>query len=301
MDLHKSAVGRAGGKVILLGEHAVVHGSESVAFGLAKGVEVIARRAYFGFSMSIPALRQRFRRGDGSREGEAIERLVRALGLDPDGVEMDASIDIPSKAGLGSSAALAAAAARALVSLFEIEITSEDLFNAVQESERVFHGDPSGLDASVALGGGMVAFSRSKGPRPISVEIPPVLVFHSGEQGDTRAMVSRFAKRLVESGDEGRTRLREIYSLVEQGISALKNGDLESLGRAMNESHRLLDWFGMSTPALDRIVDSAMEAGALGAKLTGAGGGGCVVALVEPGDGAVARRLLDMGISRVDV
>ncbi|MCP4674959.1 MAG: mevalonate kinase [Deltaproteobacteria bacterium] len=294
-------VGHSGGKVILLGEHAVVHGSYAVAMGIRPGVRVSARREGEDLVLSIPRWESSFAANDGSREGEAIRQLVCALGLEPEGMLLEAEFEIPARAGLGSSAALACAAARAIVSLTDIEMDKIGLFNAIQASERVFHGNPSGLDARVALDEGVVLFSRSEGARPITAQPPPLHVFHSGEQGDTYTTVARFAKRLKETGDEGASRLLRISLLVDRGVDALARGDFEALGEVMNENQDQLAWFGMSTPNLNKIVRTALEAGALGAKLTGGGGGGCAVVLTRSDDTTVARRVAAAGFEQVEL
>jgi mevalonate kinase len=239
--------------------------------------------------------------GNETMEGQALERLAKKIGIASDGVRLVAKVDIPTRAGLGSSAALAAACARALVSLFNIDISDAHLYEAVQSSERVFHGTPSGLDATVALQGGILVFSREQGMRKISATPPPLLVVHSKEFGDTKTTVARFSERLAETGEEGYGRLSQISQLVERGIRALECGDLEKLGQAMNENHTHLSWFGVSTEMLDRIVKLALEAGALGAKLTGGGGGGCAVVLTKPGDTLVSEKLVQAGFEVMDI
>ncbi len=296
-----SALGHSGGKVILLGEHAVVHGSNAVAMGIRPGVRVTASRESQDLVLCVPGWKSSFAANDGSREGEAIRQLVRALGLEPEGILLEAEFEIPTRAGLGSSAALACAAAHAIVSLADIEVDGEGLFNAIQASERVFHGNPSGLDARVALDKGMVLFSRSEGTRPITAQPPPMLVFHSGEQGDTHTTVALFAERLKETGNDGASRLSRIKALVDRGVDALARGDLEALGEVMKENHAQLTWFGMSTPSLDKIVRTALDAGALGAKLTGGGGGGCAVVLTQPHDTTVAQRIVAAGFEQVEI
>ncbi|MCP4601530.1 MAG: mevalonate kinase [Proteobacteria bacterium] len=295
------AVGRASGKVILLGEHAVVHGSYALALGIKRGVRISARESSGALSLSVRNWDRCFKVDDGTREGQALEKLVRALGIEPDGISLEALFEIPTRAGLGSSAALSAAAARAIVSLRKIEATQERLFEAVQAAERVFHGNPSGLDAKAALQGGVLLFSRSQGVRPVDAAAPPLLVVHSGQEGDTHETVARFTARLKESGKEGASRLSRISSLVERGVTALKQGDLKTLGQLMNENQEQLSWFGVSTTTLDRISRLALEAGALGAKLTGGGGGGCAVVLTEPGDTSVVRQLASAGFKSVDI
>jgi len=293
------AVGRAHGKVILLGEHAVVHGAPALAMAIPSGVLVRAIPAKGDLSLRVPAWDLDARTGDGTPSGEALLGLARAIGLDPEGASLVGETRLPPRAGLGASAAVAAASARALCSLFGLSPSGKTLFAAVQESEKVFHGNPSGLDASAALDGGLLRFTRALGSSPLAAPAPPLVVAHSGSAGDTRAAVSRFAGTLERGGEEGRDRLERIARLVDEGAGALARGDLRGFGGIMDENHEHLAWFGVSTPDLDRLCRTAREAGALGAKLTGGGGGGCAIALVEAGDDRVAARLAESGFEVV--
>jgi mevalonate kinase len=137
--------------------------------------------------------------------------------------------------------------------------------------------------------------------RRITATPPPLLVVHSKEYGDTKTTVARFSERLALTGQEGSDRLARMSHLVEQGIRALEHDDLETLGQVMDENHTHLSWFGVSTKTLDGIVKLAREAGALGAKLTGGGGGGCAVILTKPGDTAIGRKLEDGGFEVMDI
>lgn len=284
-------IGVSCGKAILLGEHAVVHGSRALAMGLPLSVRVSAAAEKGPLNLLVPAWGCRSQVGDGTKGGEALERIARGLGIESGGARLEAKVRIPPRAGLGSSAAVAAAACRALSSLLKIEPSHGELFEAVQASEKVFHGNPSGVDAAAVLMGGVLIFSKAGGATPLETEPPRVVVAYSGEPGDTGDAVAHFARRLKDDPSEGKQRLKSIDSLVERGSSALARGDLKELGRTMNENQEHLSWFGVSTPALDTICKVARESGALGAKLTGGGRGGCAVILVRPCDTSVDRAI----------
>ncbi len=297
----KEAVGQAKGKIILLGEHAVVHGSPALASAIDRGVRVIAKTSDHGLTLTINGLPRKVAAGDKSLEGQALEQLALYLGLNSKGAHLDVNVEIPTRAGLGSSAAIAAACARALASLFETNPKEVDLYNAVQASEKVFHGNPSGLDATIALKGGVLVFSRAKGAHPIFPMPLPLLVIYSKEPGDTRETVAHFAARLKQFETEGKDRLSRIARLVELGQIALEQGDLAGLGQVMNENQDHLAWFGVSTPTLDHISKLARQKGALGAKLTGGGGGGCAVVLTRPDDTTVAHGLSEAGFPPIEL
>lgn len=280
MPQGSSSVGRAGGKVILLGEHAVVHGTPSLAMGLPIGVTAMAAESSGPVTLSVPGWGLEARVDGGEQTDQALRALVMTLGFDGTGIALTAEAGIPPRAGLGASAAMAAACARALCAYHGKKPLRDDLFEAVQASEKIFHGNPSGLDASVVLDGGVVRYSRRGGVIRLVAPPPPILVVHSGQSGDTGMTVARFAARIEQSPAEAQRRLEQISNLVEEGVDAVKVWDLPTIGTVMNENQEHLRWFGVSTKPLDRICEIALASGALGAKLTGGGGGGCAVALV---------------------
>jgi mevalonate kinase len=294
------AVGTANGKVILLGEHAVVHGAPALALGIPLGVTIAAEEGPGPLELLIEPWGLASTVGDGTPPGAALAALIRELGVDGAGLSLKGESRLPARAGLGSSAAVATAAARAIVAHYELDPSTDDLFEAVQASERVFHGNPSGLDAAVAIGGGVIRFDRAAGVTPLEAEAPPLVVFHSGHDGDTLKTVARFSEKLDRSPDDADKRLTKIAALTRDGITAIEREDLQALGMAMNECQDHLSWFGVSTTELDRICAVAREAGALGAKLTGGGGGGCAVALTDPGgEAAIAAAAQSAGLQVV--
>lgn len=301
MNQHQHGLaGAACGKAILLGEHAVVHNKPALAVGIPLGVRVVAEPSAGSLALAVSPWGLMTTVGDGTRVGEALAALTAALGMTGDGLKLVAEASLPPGAGLGSSAALAAAAARALAASCSIELDDVKLFSAVQAAERIFHGNPSGLDAAVAIHGGVLRYDRKQGIKQLAVEAPPLVAIHSGTTGNTREMVAHFANRLAEHPREGGRRLARIANLVESGIAAIESEALRELGLAMTECHEHLAWFGVSTEELDRICQIALQAGALGAKLTGGGGGGCAIALVEPGNRKpVAEAIADAGFQPV--
>lgn len=279
------------GKVLLLGEHAVVYGEPALAAGLEVGVH--AQACAGPARLVCPAWGLDVGAGDGSRVGAAFAALTAALGVAGARVELEATV--PPGAGLGSSAAMAVATARALAEHAGIALADDALFEAAMASERVFHGTPSGLDHTVAMRGGLTRFVRRAGGapplvEPVTVGAPLRLVVAQAAPGaDTGAMVAGVAERR-EHDAEVAAAIEAIGQLTERAIRAVGDGDSDALADAMNENHTLLQRIGVSTSALDAAVVAARAAGAAAAKLTGAGGGGCVVALV---DDASAQAVVD--------
>jgi mevalonate kinase len=157
--------------------------------------------------------------------------------------------------------------------------------------EKIFHGNPSGVDAAVATLGGAIQFVRGVGIE--SVDTSGRLVFaigHSGNASSTKKMVEGLAQlREAEPAMVGAA-FERIRAIVGDVRTAIECGDLAALGAALDDNQAILSKLALSTPVIDAMCTVARHTGALGCKLTGAGGGGCVVALAE--DRACAERVL---------
>lgn len=265
--------GHACGKVILFGEHAVVHGIPAIAAGIDRGASAHCVQATVDSislnGASIPSSE--------SLE-KALEQLRSALGVAPARVDLD--LELPPGAGLGASAALAVATARGLCDLFGLAPEKERIFRAAQSWEAVFHGNPSGIDVATAASGRPIRFSRGKDPEPLLMNKALRLVIaKAGPPASTKAMVEGVVRLKDRNPIQFRKTLDAIQSLVENATLLLKSGDLSAVGKLMDLNHMLLAGWMLSTQEIEDACRRAREAGALGAKLTGSGGGGCVIAL----------------------
>ena len=275
------AIGAAHGKVILLGEHAVVYGAPALAAGIDRGARATATTLAPGEASrlelgadSIPADQE-----SSDDRARAFAALL-AEGRAAPSVAVEATSELPAGGGLGSSAAIGVAIGRAVAGLFDPEIEGESAARAVAW-ERIFHGNPSGIDTAAAAIGGCFRFTREHGAHPISVARPLVLcVGWSGSSSSTRTMVEGVARLRARKPAMVDKSIAGITALVENAALAVEAGDVLGLGRLLDLNQMILAGLLLSTGPIEDMCAAARAAGALGAKLTGAGGGGSVIALV---------------------
>jgi mevalonate kinase len=267
------------GKIILLGEHAVVYGFPALAAALDRGVTVGAVPTPAGGSLrlDIPSWNLKVTADDDHSFARGLSAIADAIELGRPPVTLVGDAQIPAGAGLGASAAFAVAISRALLAYMKKPIDPASVTRAASASEEVLHGKASGVDVAVAESGNIGVFRKSSGLRPIKIPPLRVLVGPSGSPRSTAAMVERVSQATSANVDD--SRLRELGALTDTGTTALVGKKLDELGAAMNRTHDLLGGLGVSTPLLDALCDVARKLGAYGAKLTGAGGGGAVIAI----------------------
>ncbi|MEU8899053.1 mevalonate kinase [Nocardia sp. NPDC048505] len=285
--------GRAHSKAILLGEHTVVHGTPAIAFPLpALSVRALARTG--APAEPPPAAGPEFRFSAGntttaeapSGPQVAVETALRQWGLGGEVVEVVLECDIPRASGLGSSAACGGAAVRAVADLYGRSLDPGTLYDLVQCGEQVAHGRASGVDASAVLATGPIWFHEGRA-RPLSVGADAALVLaDTGMPGATQHAVAAVRRRLDRDPHAAGRILDRARELTGTAAADLAAGRIEPLGRALLDFQDLLTELGVSTPEIDTLVAAARAAGAFGAKLTGAGLGGCVLALTEKGGDA---------------
>lgn len=268
----------AHGKLILLGEHSVVYGGPAIAAGLSSGAIAIAKASETA-TLTLGDLQVSI--GEDSDRARAFEALLGALESGPSAVEV--RLALPPGAGLGASAAIGVATARAILEQKGEPPERDRILKAAWAWERVFHGNPSGIDAAAAALGGCFWYSRDEGPVPIRVfRSLPLAIALTGPAPSTKTMVEGVRRLREERPEQVNQTLRQIGELVERAKSRIESGDLTGVGELMDRNQALLGGLGVSTAGIERACELARAAGALGAKLTGGGGGGAVVALCEP-------------------
>ncbi|RIY18388.1 mevalonate kinase [Bifidobacteriaceae bacterium WP012] len=211
----------------------------------------------------------------------AIHAALEFAGRVGDSLHVATESDFPPERGLGSSAASAGAVIRAILDYYKIRASEDEIFALTQSAERVAHGRSSGLDATATSASWPVHFSSGEFSR-MEINMRAWLILaDSGCKGMTRVTVDALRARMDAKPDAVKNQLDELGAIANQAAEDLTLGRAANMGARMTRAHRILADLGVSTPQLDKLVRAALDHGALGAKLTGGGGGGCVIALAD--------------------
>ncbi len=282
--------GSACGKVILLGEHAVVYGAHALAAPIPMAVHAQVHRATDGVRLHIPDWRidQQFlpQQPPASGAASVLHLLLSRLDLAAEPLHFEVQPAVPKAMGLGGSAALAVALIRALDQAFRLNLDDARINALALEAEQLAHGRASGIDNTVATYGHSLLFQRDAGGTlkitPVQPGRPVSLVIAiSGQPGLTADLVSRVRQQHSRQPAMLEAIFAQIDGLSLAGAEALQRGNLADLGDQINLCQGLLNALQVSTPELEALIDLCRRHGALGAKLTGAGGGGSVIALCD--------------------
>lgn len=268
-----------------------MHGQPAIAAALGQQVRASIRRG-------VDA-----RTSSGVPEGlrPAVEAAVRAVDAEGEveiaNLEVTLESDLPIAVGLGSSAALAVALVRGFADAKGQVLSDDETARAANEVEKVFHGTPSGIDATTATRRGLLCFEIGPPTRcePIRADLPPIVVVLSGTRHHTGQTVGGLRMRAEAAPDVYRPVFRAVGDLVRAARVAIVDSAWPKLGELMSMNHELLRACGVSTDELDRVVADARACGALGAKLTGAGGGGAAIALANGETRSLIARLRERG------
>lgn len=281
----KHGIGNAPGKIILMGEHSVVYGKPAIAlpfYSVGVKCEIIPQKGpleiesycYEGLVDLAPTTLKGIQK--------LIQVTLETLKEKAQDFKILIKSSIPAQRGLGSSAAVSVAIVRALFDAFEKELDFNTLNELVFVAESIHHRNPSGLDANTILREHFLMFERDKGITHIDTKLQGyIIVADTGQKGHTKASVDNVQNRLKQDTHATISVIDKLGDITFRAKRSILNDDLKSLGEYMNQSHLLLKELGVSNQNLDLLVDVALYEGALGAKLTGGGNGGCIIALSD--------------------
>jgi mevalonate kinase len=288
------ACASAPGKIILTGEHFVVYGEPALVVAIDRRViaKVAERRdeaLRVVSDMGIAGVFEgdSFRVEKGGSDSKsflepvriAVEAVMDRVGVKR-GLDIEVQSNIPVGAGLGSSSAVSVATVASVGRVLGVELSQQDIADLSLAAEKFVHINPSGVDPTISTYGGLILYKRGEGIKRLQLTSNLSLVI--GNTG-----LSRNTGSLVKYVRERRDRLPHVVNpliglagtLTREAVEALLEGNIQKFGELMDVDHGFLVAVGVSNETLDRLVYAARRAGALGAKLTGAGGGGCMVAL----------------------
>lgn len=274
--------GRSNGKIILIGEHAVVYGEPAIAFPFNK-THVTAtisdeKESFLTSRYHVGKLRE------APRQLKSIMALSTKLqhSLHTSDFHLKIESTIPAARGMGSSAAVAVAITRAFFDWQEQALDQETLLSFVNFAEKIAHGNPSGIDAAAASGDQPIFFERKQTLSTFPMNIDAyLLVADTGILGQTRDAVQAVSEQLEKNNSQTSLTLQEIGLLTDQAKKAIIHNQPEILGTVMTQAQNCLKSLRVSNDRLDELIELVLRHQALGAKLTGGGRGGCFLVLVK--------------------
>ncbi len=277
------------GKLILFGEHFVVYGLPAIA----SAIDLYTRAQVFphknGVKMDDLLMGKHLVFGE--HPEDVLDRTMRVILKETKltgksfGVKADGNI--PTFGGLGSSASIVVAMTKELNAHFSLGLSDERVNEIAFEAEKVFHGNPSGIDNTVSTFGGLVWFEKNLAGGKNRIEKlklkKPLLVVigNTKVSRDTGTVVREVRERKEKEPQKYRKIFAQAKDLVFEAREKLLAGKEKEIGELINQNHKLLQEIKVNSKELDLLCRLALDAGALGAKLTGAGKGGCMYALAK--------------------
>jgi len=273
------------GKTILFGEMFAVFGVPVIATALSMTAEAeVVKTTSGGWD-----IRDERREAKGYKEEkkamqiESLERIFAHLRLHPQHLRIVLGGDLPAMSGIGATGASSVAIVRALAEEFDLRLTDDEINAGGYQGEIAYHGPTtSGIDNMVSTYGGIVWLTRGE-PNVVRKmkwkEPVEVVIGDTGIIANTKSLLAAFGERRKRSPERYGRMLESARQIADEAMASIERFDLQNMGRLMDQNQSLLQEAEISCPELDRLVGACRRAGALGAKLTGSGGGGCMLAL----------------------
>lgn len=313
------------GKAILFGEHFVVYGCSSIIFAIDKKLEItvyskgankgnnynkkkniIEISSNLGFNAQV-INGEIFLASDGfSLNYDIARNLIKIIqflindnkdefdNLLTDDLTVCINTEIPIGGGLGSSSALCVSLTGAFYSILKKKLNKELLCKKSIELERTINPNISGVDCNICTFGGFGVYDKLSGFKRLGYDLNDLqfLIIDSGINHNTSEIVNKVKKIKENNIDYFKELCKEYQRLFEFSLESLKRKDLRNLGKLMNENHTLLKDLTLSNSVIDKIVAICKSGGAYGTKITGAGGGGCVLSLIDKNEQYMLKKLL---------
>lgn len=290
-----SAIASAPGKCILVGEHAVVYGAKAIVIALNlrayASIELLSEKKIiieakdYQLQEEFPFSKKNIVESDLlplMPIYNCCKLMIDKFKLEK-GMKLEVWSEIPSGAGLGSSAAVSVATIKAVETGFGLNLTKEEISQLAFEVEKTVHTNPSGIDNFISTFGGCILYSRKEKIKNIKPPISfPLIICDSQKSRQTGILVEKVANLHSKFPKIVDHIFNAINLISNDAKKALENGNLQELGELFNLNQGLLESLGVSNNDLSNLINIARENGAFGAKLTGAGGGGCIIAVSSP-------------------
>lgn len=270
------------GKAILFNEHFVVYGIPAIASAIGMKTVAFIEQAEKLTLVDDRKETPGYKKEKLEQQKNSLKRIMDAAGIDNQNIKITLIGDLVASSGIGASAASCVAIARALSDYFNLGFSDEKINEIAYEGEKGYHGTPSGIDNTAATYGGLVWFKKDKSNviERLSIKFPVEIVMgNTGIVADTSRVVAGVRERKNKNPEKYENIFMDAEKLVYDARKALGVFDLKTVGALMNKNHKLLQGIGVSCKELDFLVNLANDRGAYGAKLTGGGAGGNMVAL----------------------
>ncbi|MHA1647422.1 MAG: mevalonate kinase [Promethearchaeota archaeon] len=294
---------RVPGKCILFGEHAVVYGYPGIAIAINifshckitkqnndtnkknKSIRIELKNYNKELVFQEENLIHEGNTSEFQQFTKGFQLFQSEFDLDLSGLSITISSDLWPSAGLGSSASVALAFCAAISNFYKLNLTKNQLSQYAFQMEQVVHGSPSGIDNNVCTFGGILYYKdrilTHIGDLGLFKSFPSLLVVNSGKIHNTKSAIQKISNLKDQNPEKIKKIFQKIGKISEQGFIGLEKHDWEKIGHLMDQNQQLLVELGLSTPEIDEILKIAKLYPIYGAKLTGAGAGGCVIILAH--------------------
>ncbi len=283
--------GKGYGKTILFGEHFVLYGFSAIASALGSSttanVKIIEGKGWIVDDQRPETPGYKIKKFDEAQK--SIKNVLEYLKIDTDSQKLEITFagDLIAASGVGASAAQCTSLARALNDSFNLNLDDEKINEAAYEGEKAYHGTPSGIDNTASTYGGLIWFVKNLSGGKNTMDLLqspiriPLIIANSGITASTAEVVADVRRLKHENPNKFEKIFKEYKEIADKAKIAILEGNIISIGNLMNQNHKLLQAITVSGEINDKLVQIALKNGAIGAKMTGTGRGGLVIALAE--------------------